>query len=81
MTQDEIVDAINKAKTPEDYRNLYKEVFGEEPEENSSNWYELEEDIIIDALVSGKKIPKERRKNILLSLVGLISLLVFSPLS
>ena len=81
MTQDEIIDAINKAKTPEDYRNLYKEVFGEEPEQNASNWYELEEDIIIDALFSGKKIPKERMKNIKLSLVGLISLLTFSPLS
>ena len=79
MTQDEIIDAINKAKTPEDYRNLYIKVFGEEPEQNASNWYELEEDIIVDALVSGKKIPKERRKNILFSLVGLISLLTFSP--
>ena len=81
MTQDEIIDAINKAKTPEDYRNLYIKVFGEEPEQNASNWYELEEDIIIDALFSGKKIPKERMKNIKLSLVGLISLLTFSPLS
>ena len=79
MTQDEIIDAINKAKTPEDYRNLYIKVFGGEPEPNASNWYELEEDIIVDALVSGKKIPKERRKNILFSLVGLISLLTFSP--
>ena len=79
MTEEEIIDALNKAKTPEDYRNLYKKVFDEEPEQNSSNWYELEEDIIIDALVSGKKIPKERKKNILLSLVGLISLLIFSP--
>ena len=79
MTQDEIIDAINKAKTPEDYRNLYIKVFGEEPEPNASNWYELEEDIIIDALFSGKKIPKERMKNIKLSLVGLISLLTFSP--
>ena len=81
MTQDEIINAINKAKTPEDYRNLYIKVFGEEPEQNASNWYELEEDIIIDALFSGKKIPKERMKNIKLSLVGLISLLTFSPLS
>tara|TARA_R100001440_G_scaffold75386_1_gene102494 strand:- start:802 stop:1041 length:240 start_codon:yes stop_codon:yes gene_type:complete len=79
MTEEEIIDAINNAKTPQDYRDLYKKVFGEEPEPNSSNWYELEEDIIIDALVSGKKIPKERRKNILFSLVGLISLLIFSP--
>ena len=79
MTQDEIINAINKAKTPEDYRNLYIKVFGEEPEQNASNWYELEEDIIIDALFSGKKIPKERMKNIKLSLVGLISLLTFSP--
>lgn len=79
MTEEEIANAINKAKTPQDYRDLYKKVFGEEPEQNSSNWYELEEDIIIEALVSGKKIPKERRKNILFSLVGLISLLTFSP--
>ena len=62
MTKEEIIDALNKAKTPQDYRDLYKKVFGEEPEPNSSNWFELESDIIIDALVSGKKIPKERKK-------------------
>ena len=79
MTEEEIVNALNKAKTPQDYRDLYKKVFGEEPEPNSSNWFELESDIIIDALLNGKKIPKERKKNILLSLVGLIFLIVFSP--
>jgi len=79
MTDDEIWNAMEKAKTTEDYRKLYVKVFGEEPEQNSNNWFELEEDTIIDALSSGKKIPKERKKNILLSLVGLISLLTFSP--
>ena len=79
MTDDEIWNAMEKAKTTEDYRKLYVKVFGEEPEQNSNNWFELEEDTIIDALSSGTKIPKERKKNILLSLVGLISLLTFSP--
>ncbi len=79
MTEEEIIDALQKARSTEDYRKLYVKVFGEEPEQNSSNWFELEEDTIIEALTTGKKIPKERKKNILLSLVGLISLLIFSP--
>lgn len=62
MTEDEIWNAMEKAKTTEDYRKLYVKVFGEEPQQNSSNWYKLESDIIIDALSSGKNTKGKKKE-------------------
>ena len=47
------------AVTAEDWLNLYKEVFDEEPQLSGENWGAFPVEEIIDALVYGRRINEE----------------------
>ena len=47
------------AITAEDWLNLYKEVFDEEPQLSGENWGAFPVEEIIDALVYGRRINEE----------------------
>lgn len=53
-------------ETVNDFKQLYKDIFKEEVPVTASNWGFPPLDDIIDAIISGKKIKKDRKRNIVL---------------
>lgn len=55
---------FDKCETLDDYTKLYIDIFKEEPAVNASNWGFPPIDDIIDSIITGKKIKKERKRKV-----------------
>ena len=58
MDSEEKERRMQLANTPEEWLNLYKEVFNEEPQLSGENWGAFPIEEIIDALVFGRPIKE-----------------------
>ena len=59
MDNEELESRMQLAITSEDWLNLYKEVFNEEPQLSGENWGAFPIEEIIDALVFGRPIKEK----------------------
>jgi len=64
LSKDEKLKRFEEARTYTDWANLYKDIFNKTPVVNAETWQQSPIKVIIDAIVEGKPIRKERRRNI-----------------
>ena len=64
LNKEDKLKRFDEANTYEDWFKLYKDIFNIEPMVNAETWQQSPIEVIIDAIVEGKPIRKERTRNI-----------------